>query len=347
MSFSLSSLFRRARRPEGPLGRDGRLVSDLWLDRPDALERLEERVEEGAVPEELAPELRRWVEEGYMRLALDFRPAWADDVEATVERLWREKPTSVALAYQAPLKLFACADEAADRRPSYRIADLHSESAGARALYLHPAIHRAIGAIFGETPVAVQSLYFEHGSGQALHRDPVHVYTSPPSHLVGAWIALEDIRPESGPLTYVPGSHRLPYYEVEPGEYRFNHAVHGPEAVEASQRFDLEQCDRHGLRAESFTPRRGEVLLWHASLLHGGSERRDPTSTRKSLVIHFSTKADYRRLRQTVRVCPPGSADGPEAPSRVFGTDRLLESDGCYGFDNPLRGNGDGGPTAG
>jgi len=36
--------------------------------------------------------------------------------------------------------------------------------------------------------------------------------TYPEGYLVGAWVAVEDIHPDSGPLVYYPGSHRLPYY---------------------------------------------------------------------------------------------------------------------------------------
>ena len=38
-------------------------------------------------------------------------------------------------------------------------------------------------------------------------------YLNPPrlkSHYLAAWIALEDIHPDSGPFQYVPGSHRWP-----------------------------------------------------------------------------------------------------------------------------------------
>lgn len=35
--------------------------------------------------------------------------------------------------------------------------------------------------------------------------------THPLGFLVAAWIAFEDIHPDSGPLVYYPGSHQLPY----------------------------------------------------------------------------------------------------------------------------------------
>ncbi|MGD2115622.1 MAG: phytanoyl-CoA dioxygenase family protein [Acidobacteriota bacterium] len=323
----------RQRRPAGPLGSDGRLRSDLWLDGPDAAERVEERRASGELSEGDAEELTRWAERGYARLSIDAGDRLVREVDETVERLWEERPASVAVASDGPLKRLRDADPAAERRPGYRISNLHSASEGALDLYLHPEIHHLVERIFDQPPVAIQSIYFEWGSGQPLHRDPMHVYTAPPSHLIGAWIALEDIGPDCGPLTYVPGSHRLPYYQFSPGEYRVQHGTHGEEDVRRAEAFDREQCRRRGLEQELFTCRRGEVLLWHASLLHGGAPLRDPSRTRKSLVIHFSTAAHYRRLRQTV--VEPGPDGAPRG--RAVGTDRLLERDGRRGFDNPLR----------
>lgn len=334
----LISLLRKVtpQRTSGPLTRDGRLRSDLWLDQPDAAERIAARRAAGELAGEEEAALRHWAERGYSTFTLDAGGTVFDDVDRSVERLWREKPATVAFAYNSPLKRFRDADEAVDRRPGHRISNLHSASDGALELFLHPVIHERVGRIFGEEPVAIQSIYFEWGSGQALHRDPMHVYTSPPAHLIGAWIALEDIGPDCGPLTYVPGSHHLPYYQFSPGEYRVEHGRHGEEDVRRAAAFDLEQCRRRGLEPELFTCRRGDVLLWHASLLHGGAPLSDPRLTRKSLVVHFSTRASYRRLRQTV-VEPAAGPDAAEAKSRVVGTDRLIERGGRVGFDNPLR----------
>ena len=37
-----------------------------------------------------------------------------------------------------------------------------------------------------------------------------------------------------------------------------------------------------------FLPRRGDVLIWHAALVHEGSPITDQSRTRKSLVTHYS-----------------------------------------------------------
>ncbi len=336
----LGRLFGKKEDPASPLSRQGLLRSDLWLDQPDALAQIAERERRGEISGLQAEKLRHFAERGYLTFEIDLPEITANELEADVDRLWREKPWDVAFAYQSGLKLFPLADEARDRRPSVRIADLHSASPTAAALYLHVQIHAWVDLIFGRPGVATQSLHFEYGSQQSLHRDPIHVHTSPPSHLLAAWVALEDIGPDCGPLTYVPGSHRLPYYEFEPSDHRFDHGRHGPERLQQALAHDLEQGGKKNLKSEPFLCKRGGVLLWHHSLLHGGSTPVDPALTRKSFVIHFSTLGNYRRARQTVLVPGP---DG-EPKSRSFGTDKILTSAGppetsiARGFDNPLSG---------
>jgi hypothetical protein len=43
----------------------------------------------------------------------------------------------------------------------------------------------------------------------------------------------------------------------------------------------------HGLEPAYFTPQAGDVLLWHANLIHGGAPRRDSERSRKAVVCHY------------------------------------------------------------
>jgi Phytanoyl-CoA dioxygenase (PhyH) len=338
----MKSLLARLRRPSsiagGPLTGEGLLASDLWLDRPDAHRRLDGEQRAGRLTADEAERLHGFVDEGFLTFDLDLPEAVWADLEGQFDALWQDKPADVAYAYHSILKPFSYADEAAERKPSYRIADLHVRSQGALALYLDRQVFTWVERILGEAPVATQSLTFEFGSQQSLHRDPVFVQTQPPSHLVAAWIALEDIDPRSGPLLYVPGSHRLPYHQFAPGEHRFDHRLHGEAEIRAMEEFDRRQVAERGLATRAFTPRRGEALIWHHSLLHGGSVPEDPGRTRKSFVVHFSTRRHFTRLKQTYLERLPGPGGGFVERPRIVECERLLERDGCAGFDSPLRG---------
>lgn len=308
--------------------------SSLWLDQDDAHQRIAEKLDRGTIDAAAARNLEHFAEHGYLIFPLEADSATLDAVPEAVDRAWRDRPADLAYAYDGPARSMRYADPSRDRRSRYRIHDLHSHSTAALELYLHRQIFRWVELILGEEPVAIQSLAFEFGSQQLLHRDQVVVPTASPGHLVAAWIALEDITPDCGPLVYVPGSHRLPCYETEPGDYRFDGRRMGPEVVEQGLAWEAEQERRRGLEPQLFTARRGEVLLWHAALRHGGSEVRDESATRKSFVVHYSSASTYHSRSITVADPLPGGGES----ERVMETHELLEKDGCRGFQNPMLG---------
>jgi ectoine hydroxylase-related dioxygenase (phytanoyl-CoA dioxygenase family) len=50
---------------------------------------------------------------------------------------------------------------------------------------------------------------------------------------------------------------------------------------------------QYGLEAKHFHAKKGDVLIWHANLLHGGSARRNIQLTRKALVCHYFGKGVF------------------------------------------------------
>jgi len=150
---------------------------------------------------------------------------------------------------------------------------------------------------------------------------------TPPCHLIAAWIALEDIGPDCGPLTYVPGSHRLPYFQFEPGQYWFSHGTYGDAEALAAAEWDLQHCRDNGLETETFTCRKGDVLLWHHSLLHGGMAVANPALSRRSFVVHYSTLAYMKEVKAWY-----GVGDNREFLSSTT----IRELNGNHGFRSPL-----------
>ena len=108
-------------------------------------------------------------------------------------------------------------------------------------------------------------------------------------------MAFEDIHPDSGPLVYYPRSHRLPYiFSKEVGiseedfqregytRYRDNYEPYIRNLVE-----------EHGLTPNYFHASKGDVLIWHANLIHGGSTRKNLQLSRKALVCHYYAKGAF------------------------------------------------------
>lgn len=128
---------------------------------------------------------------------------------------------------------------------------------------------------------------------RSFHQDdylnPEHVN----GHYIAAWIALEDIHPDSGPFEFIPGSHKWPVMRMEkvleclePHE-RTN--PNWPRIAEAitDPLYDAE-IEKRGAKIESVNLLEGDVLIWHSWLVHRGSKPKNPDLLRKSLICHYS-----------------------------------------------------------
>lgn len=135
--------------------------------------------------------------------------------------------------------------------------------------------------------VLFQSINFKMGSEQHTHSDSIHMTTYPLGGLLGVWIALEDIDEDNGPLHYYPGSHKLPYYLNRDYENEGNDIMIGSKSYDAYEEMIAEKIKEHQIVKKNFTAKKGDVLLWHANLFHGGNEHTNKGKTRKSVVFHY------------------------------------------------------------
>ncbi len=306
----------------------------IWLDDESAKRLIDEKLRAGEVTSEEGENLRKFAVDGYFVTNVNVTAEDAAEIDRDVDRLWREKPSNLSFAYDSPPLRFSAADEQAQRRPRYRIHELHCMSAVALRLSLDRRLHRYASLILGEPAIATQSLYFEFGSQQALHRDSTVVPTPEFGRLVAAWIALEDITEESGPLAYVPGSQRFPFVGIHgDAEYVYDPSRHTASEVERAVRFYDDELRKSGLPTHHFLGKRGDVLVWHSALMHGGAPPSSPERTRKSYVVHYSTLRNNRTRLGAVS----DPIDGVPGES-VFESDSVLERDGVYAFGNPLDG---------
>jgi ectoine hydroxylase-related dioxygenase (phytanoyl-CoA dioxygenase family) len=327
---STSSKLDRAPRARPILDGQKQLISSLWLDQVDAHARIDRHVDEGTLPIEDAPRLHHFVDHGYATLSIPIDDAFVAAFERDIDAVWDARPPDLAVSPVYGEKT-SFRDFEGVRHAGYRIPDLHSHSGVARQLYLHPDIFRVVAQIFDAEPIAFQSLYFEYGSGQGLHRDPMFVGVEPPGNLVASWIALEDVTLDSGPLLYAPGSHRMPWFEFEPDSVAM--LDKSPAKKQAWTAHRDRVCSDMGLEARPFTCQRGDVFLWHAGLLHGGAPVKDGRLTRKSFVTHYSTRAQYTSRRASVRI----RANDGSWHRAVATTRDLIEQHGCKGLDGPFR----------
>lgn len=132
-----------------------------------------------------------------------------------------------------------------------------------------------------------QSINFINGSQQKTHSDSIHMTTYPLGGLLGVWIALEDIDEKNGALHYIPGSHKLPYFLNSDYDNEGDSMRIGKKSYKAYEEFLEEKVKELGLKKEVFRAKKGDLLIWHANILHGGEPHLDKSRTRKSLVYHY------------------------------------------------------------
>src|SRR3569833_3186095 len=134
-------------------------------------------------------------------------------------------------------------------------------------------------------PRPLQTIASHKGSQQPDHSDSIHMTTYPLGYLTAAWIAFEEIHPDSGPLVIYPGSHRLPnVISNDVGISESDIKREGYSAYQARyEPFIANLIREHKLQPSYFHARKGDVLIWHANLLHGGSPRRNLALSRRSL----------------------------------------------------------------
>jgi ectoine hydroxylase len=253
-----------------------------WLDKPNAYEALIQSSYYKAAPTALSRQLEQWIEEGYILLKQYFEQALLVETKRELATLLAQK--KVQYNYTGK-----------------KVMDVHLKAGSARKILFHPPLISLLSFILGKPVELFQSIFFTQGSEQKPHSDFIHMSTEPKGYLIAIWVALEDVKPEAGPLFYYPGSHRLPYImnqDFETGSSRWRIGAHSYARYEAKIQ---ELIHSYGLTPKAFYAQKGDVLIWHANLLHSGATIQNPKLTRKSLVGHYFGKGVLRYHEITER----------------------------------------------
>ena len=267
-----------------------------WIDRPNAniAEYLAEHPPRYNVPYDMADKLRNWTQNGYAVLENIIPEEMIDKFWGDFQELVKN-PDKYDLSVRIDLDEFKPNQERNIRDfpkeallgKYVKINDFHNSSVAGKKLMTHPYIVAFLEAIFGQKVVVMQSLIFMYGSQQPTHQDFPWVTAKIASHLAAAWIALEDIKIDSGPLYYYIGSHKIPKFNFGTGILYKPNSTKSP--LEFANYLDT-TCEEHHLPKETLLIKKGDVLIWHAALAHGGAMITNPEQTRKSFVCHYSTE---------------------------------------------------------
>jgi hypothetical protein len=263
-------IFRAERFPEaGPRP---------WLDRPGARRVIKSRERTGHLTSFEAALCLKWVRDGYVVV-----DTLLDDM--TLDYVWSAYEGAIANGVVTPPPEVQFPG---DTIPG-RLLDPHLSVPEIDELMHHPGLVRVVDLLLGARSFPFQSISGHKASQQAIHGDSIHMTTYPPGYLVAMWVAFEDIDAGSGPLEYYPGSHRLrTVYSADVGIVDEAFKRSGYQDFDSKYTPAIKNIiSARALKPRHFYARKGDVLFWHANLLHGGSQRKDFEKTRKALVFHF------------------------------------------------------------
>jgi len=161
------------------------------------------------------------------------------------------------------------------------------KSALIKKIGLEPTLLSLLDVLMDGKTKLFQSINFINGSQQKTHSDSIHMTTFPLGGLIGVWVALEDVKADQGALHYFPGSHKLPYYMNSDYDNDGTLLMLGDKGYKGYEAMLEQKVKELNLEKEIFECKKGDMLIWHANVLHGGEPHTNKNKTRKSMVFHF------------------------------------------------------------
>jgi len=245
--------------------------SDIpWLDKEDSKICLPNNEIFNSLDKKIQGELLKWSENGYAILGNYLSDSDVVAINSDIDKLLRDNKAN--LKYRNKIMFAIHQSETINKTAS------------------NPELIKILKLLLGKEVQLFQSINFLSGSEQKSHSDSIHMTTFPLGYLIAVWVALEDITPDNGPLHYYPGSHKMKYLMNEDFEHGGSELWLGKTPYDNYEKKVAETIENKGLKKEVFMAKRGDILIWHANLLHGGEIHNNPELSRKSMVFHYYAK---------------------------------------------------------
>jgi len=244
--------------------------SKAWLDTGDSAVLAPQKTGFASFSKDVQEEILHWSRNGYMILDKFLDDETCEGVNREIENLLNQNKIQFTNGNKL---MFA-----------------NKLSATIKNVANNQGLKNILAFLLDREIIAFQTINFLEGSEQRAHSDSIHMTTYPLGYLIAAWVALEDVHHNNGPLFYYPGSHKLPFLlnsDFNSGET--------PLTLGKKKYTDYEDVLEEVVRSSDFErnefhAKKGDVLIWHANLVHGGAPILDKQLTRKSMVIHYYAK---------------------------------------------------------
>jgi ectoine hydroxylase len=240
-----------------------------WLDQFDSAELLPKHNHFQRLSPLHKKSLLEWSKNGYAVLDSFIKDEEIDQINAFVDQMVEER--SAQFKYDHSL----------------RIMNAVRTNNELKSIACSEKLELILSMLLGKSVSNFQSINFLKGSEQKAHSDSIHMTTFPLGYLIAVWIALEDVNEDQGPLFIYPESHQLDYVLTDDfnneGNYLFfnKNAYHNYEAA-------IENIiEVNNFQRKAAKMKKGDIIIWHANLLHGGAKIKDSDATRKSMALHY------------------------------------------------------------
>jgi ectoine hydroxylase len=241
--------------------------SRAWLDTGDSALLAPQKESFRQFSPDIQQKIGQWSARGYMVLDRYFSVATCDAINEDIDKLMK----AGSLRFKWGNKL----------------AFAHKKSAVIRQATEEAGLIKLLNFLLDKEMIPFQTMNFLNGSALRAHSDSVHMTTYPLGYLVAIWVALEDVHPDSGPLFYYPGSHKLPYLLNNDWNTNSSFLSLGKHDYPDYEDMLEELIKKNNFPREELMAKKGDVFIWHANLVHGGSPIINPALTRKSMVVHY------------------------------------------------------------
>lgn len=232
-------------------------------------------------------------ENGYLIVRQLFTPEETEEMRAWTDDIYEGRINLDHLQHNPGF----LGSKKSERLASARIHMPHRHNDVAERGFLNPGVLDVLEALIGPDVLALQSMLFFNPpgkGGQGWHQDSFYIQTQPDT-LIGAWIALDRADEENGCLWVAPGSHREPIYPpVHRGNYVHadDKQIDGLFAAEAASHMDDSVNRLSQVAAKYGDPmpvvlEPGDVLFFHAHLLHRSHPNESKDRMRRSYVCHY------------------------------------------------------------
>lgn len=276
-----------------------------WFDQAGASERVDDMRRQGSITQDEHRLMLQWINDGYFVIEkaidesqfdlLDAYNRGLDDVWTTDQVLdglqisglrvdgIRRNPLAHAEVLSWPLE------------KRIHLRDTETWRIHFYQPYTRPGIEiaktrrilRMVELLLQRNPRLINLTTYKYSSEVALHQDMWFYHLHPANHLVGVWLACEDVKPETGPLAVYPGSHKKPMWSGF-GNYPQTNYRTCPHTVQDGIEQYLRSCVAE-LPRVVMPVKKGDAIFLNGLLIHDADKvQKRGVHSRFSIVLHYS-----------------------------------------------------------